>query len=223
MMAEILYESSYYGVSSLGTSIKHHGIKNQKWGVRRFQYENGILTPAGRARYDVGPREKTGKSVTKSSAVNTSSGGSGSSVSGGTHRLGKKDDSKSMSSKLKAALINNSSNVSKDYDYGIPIGSKGSGSGGGGKQFDPAKQAAIYALFEKLNPDAASVSKTSRSSGSSKTTAQQSMINRRLSKLLSRKVVAKNEVAESIAKKMATNKKLSRLLKQKVKRKIQNG
>lgn len=58
-MAEILYESNYYGVSNLGDSLEHHGIKGQKWGVRRYQYEDGILTPAGRARYDVGPREKS--------------------------------------------------------------------------------------------------------------------------------------------------------------------
>lgn len=55
----MLYESEYYGVCDLGTAtLQHHGIKGQKWGRRRFQYENGILTPEGRARYDVGPMEK---------------------------------------------------------------------------------------------------------------------------------------------------------------------
>lgn len=29
----------------------HHGIKGQKWGVRRFQNPDGSLTPAGRKRY----------------------------------------------------------------------------------------------------------------------------------------------------------------------------
>lgn len=32
--------------------LKHHGIKGQKWGIRRFQNKNGGLTPAGRTRYD---------------------------------------------------------------------------------------------------------------------------------------------------------------------------
>ena len=31
--------------------IAHHGIKGQKWGVRRYQYADGTLTPAGRKRY----------------------------------------------------------------------------------------------------------------------------------------------------------------------------
>ncbi len=31
--------------------IQHHGIKGQKWGVRRFQNENGTLTDKGKKRY----------------------------------------------------------------------------------------------------------------------------------------------------------------------------
>ena len=38
------------------TYLAHHGIKGQKWDVRRFQNEDGSLTPEGRARYGVDDR-----------------------------------------------------------------------------------------------------------------------------------------------------------------------
>lgn len=40
-----------------GTDVLiHHGIKGQKWGERRFQYEDGSLTPAGIERYGRGKK-----------------------------------------------------------------------------------------------------------------------------------------------------------------------
>lgn len=35
----------------LSDDLRHHGIKGQKWGVRRFQNEDGSLTAKGRKRY----------------------------------------------------------------------------------------------------------------------------------------------------------------------------
>lgn len=43
-----------YYVSGIpfGNELYHHGIKGQKWGVRRYQNEDGSLTPAGKERYN---------------------------------------------------------------------------------------------------------------------------------------------------------------------------
>lgn len=35
------------------TPIQHHGILGQKWGIRRYQNEDGTLTPEGKARLDM--------------------------------------------------------------------------------------------------------------------------------------------------------------------------
>lgn len=36
----------------MSNELYHHGIRGQKWGVRRFQNKDGTLTPAGRRHYD---------------------------------------------------------------------------------------------------------------------------------------------------------------------------
>ena len=33
------------------SDLRHHGIKGQKWGVRRYQKSDGSLTPIGKLRY----------------------------------------------------------------------------------------------------------------------------------------------------------------------------
>ena len=45
----------------------HHGIKGQKWGERRYQYEDGSLTPEGKKRYlnSDGTLNKKGEKVLK--------------------------------------------------------------------------------------------------------------------------------------------------------------
>ena len=31
--------------------LKHHGIKGQRWGIRRYQNADGSLTPLGKKKY----------------------------------------------------------------------------------------------------------------------------------------------------------------------------
>ena len=45
--------------------LEHHGIKGQKWGVRRFQNKDGSLTPAGEKRYGDDTPEQKPKQETK--------------------------------------------------------------------------------------------------------------------------------------------------------------
>jgi hypothetical protein len=62
--------------------LQHHGIKGQKWGVRRFQKKDGSLTPAGKERYDddtIKPKKKSkpvrvAKAFVKAFARDTVSG-----------------------------------------------------------------------------------------------------------------------------------------------------
>ena len=50
--------STYY---YYGDTLYHHGIKGQKWGIRKYQNEDGSLTAAGREHYGYGEARKTYK------------------------------------------------------------------------------------------------------------------------------------------------------------------
>lgn len=53
--------------------IKHHGIKGQKWGVRRYQNKDGSLTSAGKKRYNDSERREQMKKIAKRKDVKFSS------------------------------------------------------------------------------------------------------------------------------------------------------
>lgn len=46
--------------------LYHHGIKGQKWGLRRFQNKDGSLKPAGEGRYDDGLSRRQRNKAAKS-------------------------------------------------------------------------------------------------------------------------------------------------------------
>lgn len=50
-------------VNPQGSSLAHHGVEGQKWGVRRYQNYDGSLTAAGRERYGVGPESRYNASI----------------------------------------------------------------------------------------------------------------------------------------------------------------
>lgn len=55
------------------TYLKHHGIKGQQWGVRRYQNGDGTLTEEGKAKYMFDSEEKynieTGKNTKLTSQI----------------------------------------------------------------------------------------------------------------------------------------------------------
>jgi len=60
---------NYYGYDIVREfDLYHHGIKGQRWGVRRYQNEDGSWTTAGRSRYSVGNGEN-GKQFSSQKAI----------------------------------------------------------------------------------------------------------------------------------------------------------
>lgn len=48
-MGQVYYV--YADCDFCNTYLAHHGIKGMRWGIRRWQYDDGSLTPAGERRY----------------------------------------------------------------------------------------------------------------------------------------------------------------------------
>ena len=71
--------------------LYHHGIKGQKWGVRRYQNLDRSLTPAGKERYGRGTGEKIKSAVT---TVGRTVGNAGKAVGRGIGNAGKAVGSK---------------------------------------------------------------------------------------------------------------------------------
>lgn len=73
--------------------LVHHGIKDMKWGVRRYRNKDGTLTEAGKKRYrkdsELGYRDETG-ALTKDGLARTSiTSNQGSKVVSGSQTIGR--------------------------------------------------------------------------------------------------------------------------------------
>lgn len=56
--------------------LYHHGIKGQKWGIRRYQNEDGSLTPEGQKRYGKQISKLEKKAINKAYKERRKNGGS---------------------------------------------------------------------------------------------------------------------------------------------------
>ncbi len=57
------YKDQLYGAYYDQQALAHHGIKGQRWGVRRFQNEDGTRTAAGMKRYAKDEYRQAKKSI----------------------------------------------------------------------------------------------------------------------------------------------------------------
>ena len=49
--------------------LMHHGVKGQRWGVRRYQNEDGSLTEAGKRKAEKAEIKSDAKKLTKAGQI----------------------------------------------------------------------------------------------------------------------------------------------------------
>ena len=93
--------------------LTHHGIKGQRWGIRRFQRKDGSLTPAGEKR-----RAKLESELDKLGGKGDAAGASGGGSRGGGSTARKKSASEMSDDELNKAL--NRARMEDEYSQRRP-------------------------------------------------------------------------------------------------------
>lgn len=88
------------------TEMYHHGINGQKWGIRRFQNEDGSLTELGRERYGISKKDIKWATKNRQKIVNAAYKASKKELDKYAKHLLQKDDAYKSNGRLSAATIN---------------------------------------------------------------------------------------------------------------------
>lgn len=91
-------------------SLMHHGIKGQKWGVRRFQNEDGSLTSAGKSRNSERSKKKKSGNIGKKVAIGLATAGA---LGAGAYLLSKSGGDSSSNYTTRTASHNRSYEINE--------------------------------------------------------------------------------------------------------------
>lgn len=133
--------------------LEHHGIKGQKWGIRRFQNKDGSLTKAGGKRYngpDYKPRKSTKESASKvASAVKSA----GSKTVSGVKAAGKAtiDTGKKVANSKGVKLAKTAHGKLKDYRLNKKLKKEAEAAEQRRKDVDSGKLSAKQMTTEEIN------------------------------------------------------------------------
>ena len=86
--------------------LEHHGIKDQRWGVRRFQNEDGSLTEAGHERYGISKKDTKWATKNRKKITDAAYKESKRELNEFATQLLKQDNAYKSNGRLSAATIN---------------------------------------------------------------------------------------------------------------------
>lgn len=93
-------------IYEIDDEIKHHGIKDQKWGVRRYQNEDGSLTELGREHYGISKKDTKWATKNRKKITNAAYNASKRELNEYATELLRQPGAKNANGRLSAATIN---------------------------------------------------------------------------------------------------------------------